>query len=199
MFREMLATLHVWAGFVRAHADLFAIAFGLPILAGRSVKSEYTGMGEPSLPNPLVSGGAPVNQWTSSGAIAFNAASPQTVTVNIPTTAGNQPICRVGKYRLRISGVDANTTIGIVTITVDDGAGHVCVVDIYLGLLAAQKGAQVDYQGDIAPIDNNSNFGGASDGMPTNIVNVNAIVAFATTTGSGNVIGDIALEFFGGP
>ena len=84
-------------------------------------------------------------------------------------------------------------------ITVDDGAGKTCVVDIFPGFGAGQKGDQLDYQGDIAPIDNNSNFGGASDGMPTNIVNINAIVAFATTTGSGNIISDICLEFFGGP
>ena len=195
MLRTMIPHIHGWYQALRA--ALLASTFGV-ILAGRSVKSEYAGMGEPSLPNPLYTAGSPVAQYSSSGAIAFGATSPQTVTVNIPVIAGVQPTCRVGKWRLRVSGVDANTTMGIVVITVDDGTNK-CVVDIFPAFGAGQKGNQLDYQGDIAPIDNNSNFGGASDGMPTNIVNVNAIVAFTTTTGSGNIIADICLEFFGGP
>ena len=195
MLRTMIPHLHGWYQTLRA--AFLASTFGI-ILAGRSVKSEYTGFAEPSLPNPLYSAGSPVNQYTSSGAIAFGATSPQTVTVNIPLIAGVQPQCRVGKWRLRVTGVDANTTMGIVVITVDDGTNK-CVVDIFPAFGAAQKGNQLDYQGDIAPIGNNSETGGASDGMPTNIVNVNAIVAFATTTGSGNIIADICLEFFGGP
>jgi hypothetical protein len=164
-----------------------------PILPGYSVKAQYRELCEPSVPAPVQN----VNQWVSSGAIAFNAASPVVLTLTIPPnpTIGGQPICNRGKWRVRVSGVDANTTIGAGSVTVSDGT-NTCRVG---GTGAAAKGVQVDQGDEIMPINNNSNFGGASDGMPTNINSISLSLVVTTTTGSGNIIGDIALEFFGGP
>jgi len=159
----------------------------MPILAGSdTIKADYAGMGEPSL-----------NTSAVSGALAYNAASPQTVTATIAKPDGvTQPQCKRGKYRLRITGVTAGTTLGIIKVTVDDGAGKTCTIDL---IAAGIVGNCFDTQREIPPIDNAVNGGGANDGMPLNIVNINAIVAFTTTDGAGNSIGDVALEFFGGP
>ena len=191
---------------LRAQAELFWLACILPllpafglILQGRENRTEYAGMGEPistcSVGPPT---GFLVDGYVSSGAIAFNASSPVTTVLTIPTQAGVQPFCKRGEWRLRITGVDANTFIGLILITVDDGT-NVCMVGAVPAMAAGQKGFQVDIKGRVPPIDNASNFGSASDGMPTNIINVKSIVAFTTTDGSGNSIGDIALEWRGNP
>ena len=162
-----------------------------PILPGESIKADYTGLGEPTYPNPVQG----VNQYSSSGAVAFNG-SPVVVTVTIPPNPdGSQPTVRKGKFRVRISGVSAGTTIGAGSVTVSDGT-RTCRVG---GTGAAAVGQQVDQTADIAAIDNNLSFGGANDGMPTTIKTISLSLAFTTTDGSGNSIGDVALEFFGGP
>jgi hypothetical protein len=164
-----------------------------PILPNYSIKSQYTGLCEPSAPAPVQG----VNAWVSSGAIAFGAASPIVLTLTIPPTPtiGGQPIVNRGMFRVRVSGVDANTTIGAGTVTVSDGV-NTCGVG---GTGAVPKGAQMDQYKEIPPINNNSSTGGASDGMPTNINTITLSLVVTTTTGSGNIISDIALEFFGGP
>jgi hypothetical protein len=193
MLRMMIPHLHGWFSAMAAHAKLFAIAFGLPILPGESIKADYTGLCEPTYPNPVQG----VNQYTDSGAVAFNA-SPVVVTVTIaPNPDGSQPIVRKGKWRVRVSGVTAGTTIGAGSVTVSDGGAHPpCRVG---GTGAALVGQSVDQQGDIAAIDNALNFGSANDGMPILIKSISLSLAFTTTDGSGNSIGSVTLEFFGGP
>jgi hypothetical protein len=156
-----------------------------PILPNDSIQTQYAGLGEPA-----------VYGEASSGPVAYNASSPVTVEVSIPKAdaAGvYQPIVKRGKYRLRVSTVTAGTTIGICKITVDDGT-NIAVVDL---IPAGVAGDQLDIQRELPAIENASNNGGTSDNMPTNIINIKAIVAFTTTDMSGNSIGDIALEFSG--
>src|ERR1019366_2703352 len=102
----------------------------MPILTpAQSIKSQYAGLGEPSLYGK-----------TSSGALGYAAAGTTIVTVSIPKAdaAGTiQPICKRGKWRLRISGVAATySTVQGIVITVDDGT-RTCVVATRSALEAA--------------------------------------------------------------
>ncbi len=159
-----------------------------PILPNESIGTQYAGLGEPSIYGKA-----------SSGALGYAAAGTTTITVTIPKAdaAGTiQPICKRGKWRLRISGVAATyTTIAAIKISVNDGTRSCCVAT---RSAVEAAGDQVDFQGETPPIDNVSNDGvTASDLMPTNIINVVAAVTWGITSTPAVAIQDICLEWVG--
>lgn len=158
-----------------------------PILPGESIGTQYAGLGEPSIYGN-----------SSSGALGYLAAGTTTVTVTIPyaDAAGTiQPKCKRGKWRLRISGVSATTTVAAIKISVNDGVRS-CVVGTRSAVEAAAD--QCDFQDETPPIDNVDNNGvTASDLMPTNIINVVAAVTWGITGTPAVAIQDICLEWVG--